>query len=66
MSKELWEAQKGYIDAAASSEAYGMGAKVTLLMAAVSFIFGLLVCSADSKIKKLEQRIEAIEKEESR
>jgi len=60
---DLWEAQKGYIDAAASCEAYGMGAKVLLMMAALSFVYGVLICAADSKITNLEQRIEAIEKE---
>lgn len=58
---EPWEAQKGYIDAAASHEALKVGAFVLMLMAGLSIVYGCIITTTAFQIAAVEERVKALE-----
>jgi hypothetical protein len=58
---ESWDAQKRYIDSAASCEAYKVGAIVVALMAGVSIVYAGIVTNTASEISSLQKRATAAE-----
>ena len=59
---ESWDAQKKYVDAAASCEAYKASAIVLALMAGMSIVYAVIVFNTASEISSLQKRATAAEK----
>jgi hypothetical protein len=62
---DLWEAQKGYIDAAASCQAYKAAGIVTTIVFALSIFYGINITMTAFKLDRLEQRLKALESQEA-